>query len=54
MEKNQLIIKSEQDRATVATILFTNGYTVRRNTVKIKEGGKSVIVLEYWKEIERG
>lgn len=32
--KQQIEIKGEEDRATVAKILFNNGYTVRKAVVQ--------------------
>lgn len=37
-------IAKDDDRVTVAAILFRNGYMVR--PVKVKEGGKTVVYVE--------
>lgn len=42
-----LVLNNKQDREAVAMALFRAGYTVRE--VKIKDNGKPIIVLEYWR-----
>lgn len=53
-KKYQVEIKSEDDRATIAKILFNNGYTVRKSVIQ-KQGSKTkTTVLEFWKGEEKG
>lgn len=48
MTRQEATISTKQDRETLATILFRNGYTVRTVTEKIN--GKTVTKVEYWRE----
>lgn len=48
MEKITLEITSNEDKATVAAILVTNGYTVRKATITVNNRKKAV--LEAWKD----
>lgn len=47
----RLEIQKEDDKATVASILVMNGYTVRK--VKIVLNGKSRYVIEAWKDEDK-
>lgn len=52
-KKYQVEIKGEEDRATVAKILFSNSYTVRKSVIQ-KQGTKTkTTVLEFWKGDEK-
>ena len=52
MEKYQLEITKDEDKATVAAILVMNGYTVAK--VKATDSkGRSKYVLQAWKEGEQ-
>lgn len=46
MEPMVLELQNKQDREAVAMALFRAGYTVRER--KRKDGGKTVVFLEYW------
>lgn len=47
MEPMVLELQNKQDREAVAMALFRAGYTVRER--KRKDGGKTVVFLEYWR-----
>lgn len=47
--KQQIEIKGEEDRATVAKTLFNNGYTVRKAVLQKPNSKTKTTVLEYWK-----
>lgn len=47
MEPMVLELQNKQDREAVAMALFRAGYTVRER--KRKDGGKTVVLLEYWR-----
>ena len=49
-EKQIIEIKNEDDRATVAKILFNNGYTVKRSVVQKANSKTKTTVVEYWRE----
>lgn len=48
--KQQIEIKGEEDRATVAKILFNNGYTVRKAVVQKPNSKTKITILEYRKD----
>lgn len=43
-----LVLQNKEDRETVALALYRGGYTVRER--RKKEGGKTVVYLEYWRD----
>ena len=43
-----LVLANKQDREAVALSLYMAGYTVRER--KNKDGSKTVVYLEYWKD----
>ena len=45
-EWQQIRLKTDSDKETVARVLVMNGYTVRVRTVK-EEGKKAIKMLEY-------
>ena len=47
VEMIQLEISKDEDKATVASILVMNGYTVRK--VSVPDGGWCRVVLQAWK-----
>lgn len=47
MEPMVLELQNKQDREAMAMALFRAGYTVRER--KRKDGGKTVVFLEYWR-----
>lgn len=48
-----LEIQRDEDKKTVAAILFANGYTVKKS--KIKVNGREKNILEAWKdEVQNG
>lgn len=49
MGKQRLIIKGDNDKITLASILIANGYTVRIVTVK-DENKRPTKVIEFYKE----
>ena len=42
-----LVLQNKDDREVVALALYRAGYTVRER--RRKDGGKTVVYLEYWK-----
>lgn len=42
-----LYLQNKEDREAVALALYRAGYTVQER--KRKDGGKTVVYLEYWK-----
>ena len=42
-----LYLQNKEDREAVALVLYRSGYTVQER--KRKDGGKTVVYLEYWK-----
>ena len=52
MTKQTVEIKKDEDKATVAAILFQNGYTVRKVKI-VEKGGRGESVGEFWKEAEK-
>ena len=48
MEKIQLEISKDEDKATVSAILVMNGYTVKKEKIIINGRGK--YVLTAWKD----
>lgn len=48
MEPMVLELQNKQDREAVAMALFRAGYTVRER--RRKEGTKTIVYLEYWRE----
>lgn len=42
-----LVLQNKEDRESVALALYRAGYTVREK--RKKDGGKTVVYLEYWK-----
>ena len=42
-----LMLQNKDDREAVALALYRAGYTVREK--RKKDGGKTVVYLEYWK-----
>lgn len=47
MEPMVIELQNKADREAVAMALFRAGYTVRER--KRKDGGKTVVFLEYWR-----
>ena len=43
-----LVLQNKEDRESVALALYRAGYTVRET--RKKDGGKTVVYLEYWKD----
>lgn len=43
-----LVLQNKEDREAVALALYRGGYTVRER--RKKDGGKTVVYLEYWKD----
>lgn len=43
-----LYLQNKEDREAVALALYRAGYTVQER--KRKDGGKTVVYLEYWKD----
>lgn len=43
-----LVLANKEDRESVALALYRAGYTVRER--KRKDGNKSVVYIEYWKD----
>ena len=43
-----LVLQNKEDRESVALALYRAGYTVREK--RKKDGGKTVVYLEYWKD----
>lgn len=48
----ELILQNKDDREVVALALYRAGYTVRER--KRKEGGKTVVSLEFWRQQPSG
>lgn len=46
-KEHELILQNKDDREAVALALYRAGYTVRER--RRKDGGKTVVYLEYWK-----
>jgi hypothetical protein len=46
----QIEITKDEDKATVASILVMNGYTVRKVKVADGKGGRGKYVLQAWKD----